>query len=102
MGFLLRCPNCGRRDNREFWFGGEDRSAPKNPEEESADSNFERVWFRDNQRGLQVERWFHFAGCRRWHTVERDTHSNVVRQAGLVREPGGDEGIEGREGRCER
>ena len=33
--------------------------------------------FRD-AAGKQTERWFHFAGCRRWLTVERDTVTNEV------------------------
>jgi sarcosine oxidase subunit delta len=27
---------------------------------------------------VQTERWFHFAGCRRWLTVERNTVTNEV------------------------
>jgi heterotetrameric sarcosine oxidase delta subunit len=78
MGFLLECPNCGLRDYHEFWFGGEYHPFPKHPEDEGADTNFERVWLKHNGRGVQAERWFHFAGCRRWQTLERDTRSNMV------------------------
>jgi sarcosine oxidase delta subunit len=28
-----------------------------------------------------VERWFHFGGCRRWVTLERDTRDNTITQA---------------------
>jgi sarcosine oxidase, subunit delta len=38
--------------------------------------NLDYVWFLDNADGPQVERWFHDAGCRRWSTVMRDTHTD--------------------------
>lgn len=71
----LSCPNCGSRSYTEFWFGGEVRPAA---EGESLEDDFERVWLRDNVAGVQLERWFHYAGCRRWLTVERNTVTNEV------------------------
>ena len=70
MGFHIDCPHCGSRSYTEFSFGGEvpDESWPE----------FERVWLRVNAQGLQRERWFHFAGCRRWQTLTRDTRTNEV------------------------
>ncbi len=64
------CPNCGSRPYTEFWFGGELPDA--------GDQEFERAWLRRNAAGLQRERWFHYAGCRRWLTVERDTVTNEI------------------------
>lgn len=74
MGFKIECPNCGSRSYREYWFGGEVRPSTA----EGLDLDYERVWLRANVDGLQLERWFHFAGCRRWTTIERDTHDNTV------------------------
>ena len=34
---------------------------------------------RPNVAGVQTERWFHYAGCRRHLTVERDTRTNEIR-----------------------
>ncbi len=45
---------------------------------ETIEANFERVWLRDNEAGVQLERWFHFAGCRRWITLERDIRTNEI------------------------
>lgn len=76
MAFRLSCPNCGNRPNTEFWFGGESLvsvTPGKDSQEEYA-----RVWLRRNTAGRQSERWFHYAGCRRWITVERDTLTNVI------------------------
>jgi sarcosine oxidase, subunit delta len=75
MGFKLDCPLCGRRSYHEFWFGGELRpyDADATPE-----ADYAYTWLRANAPGPQRERWFHFAGCHRWLTVERDIRTNDV------------------------
>jgi heterotetrameric sarcosine oxidase delta subunit len=70
VGLRIPCPNCGSRPYTEFSFGGEVPGAD--------DDDHARVWLRANVAGLQTERWFHFAGCRRWLTVDRDTRTNEV------------------------
>ena len=78
MGFRIVCPNCGSRAYSEFAYDGEVKRPRRDGEEALAD-DFDRVWMRENAAGVQVERWFHAAGCRRWLTVERDTVTNDVR-----------------------
>ena len=75
MSFVLRCPNCGPRSYHEFSFGGELRRYDPDATEEE---DYRNTWLRANAAGPQQERWFHFAGCRRWLTLERDTRSNTV------------------------
>lgn len=75
MGFKVECPNCGPRSYHEFWFGGELR--PWNPAF-SEDEDYRNTWLRANAPGPQPERWFHYAGCRRWVTLERDTRDNAI------------------------
>jgi heterotetrameric sarcosine oxidase delta subunit len=75
MGFRIECPNCGSRPYHEFWFGGELR--PWNPAC-SDDEDYRTTWLRANAAGPQEERWFHFAGCRRWLTLGRDTRDNTI------------------------
>lgn len=89
MGLRLTCPNCGERSFTEFWFGGEVRLLA--PEGESLEEDFERVWLRDNVAGVQRERWFHHAGCRRWLTVERDTATNEIQRVLAPRAPATEE-----------
>ena len=76
MALMIACPTCGRRPYTEFWWGGE------LPEETGGSSDLEvdyrRTWLRRNLAGLQSERWFHHAGCRRWVTVVRDTVTNEI------------------------
>jgi heterotetrameric sarcosine oxidase delta subunit len=72
VSLLVACPFCGERPFTEFSFGGELRDVS------SADpgSDFERVYLHENAGGVQLERWYHAAGCRRWVTLSRDTTSN--------------------------
>ena len=87
MALRLTCPNCGSRPHTEFWFGGEVEE-PAGAAAESGvagadarlEADFARVWLRRNSCGRQHERWFHHAGCRRWHTAVRDTLSNEVHE----------------------
>ncbi len=78
MTLKVTCPNCGPRYTTEFWFGGEllPHAAPVAPDADALKADFERVWLRTNIAGVQDERWFHHAGCRRWLVVERDTRTN--------------------------
>ena len=79
MGFTIDCPNCGARSYHEFWFDGEVRE--RKPDG-TAEDDYRATWLRTNAAGPQRERWFHYAGCRRWLTVERDTTDNTVRVVG--------------------
>jgi sarcosine oxidase, subunit delta len=82
----IHCPNCGGRSRDEFRFGGELPTVPDSVTEPAA-RNVDYVWFFDNLDGPSTERWFHEAGCRRWFTVQRDTHRDVV-----LGSPGDDHG----------
>ncbi|MEO8276746.1 MAG: sarcosine oxidase subunit delta [Thermoanaerobaculia bacterium] len=83
MALRLTCPNCGPRPFTEFWFGGEiePAAAPAAVSATAPDvlaADFDRVWSRANSCGIEEERWFHHAGCRRWHTARRNTLSQEV------------------------
>jgi heterotetrameric sarcosine oxidase delta subunit len=83
MALKVNCPNCGPRSHTEFWFGGEvpmhhDAEHPDGADAGDAalEADFARVWLKRNAAGVQAERWFHHAGCRRWLTAQRDTLTN--------------------------
>ena len=76
MALRVPCPHCGERPFTEFWCAGELLPIPTGSED--PEDNFARVWLRDSIAGMQPERWFHWAGCRRWLTLERDTRSNEI------------------------
>ena len=75
MGFYVTCPTCGPRSYHEYWFGGEVRERSMSSADEA---DYRAVWLRENAAGLQRERWFHYAGCRRWLTLQRDTQDNSI------------------------
>jgi sarcosine oxidase subunit delta len=75
MGFLIDCPNCGRRDVYEFKFGGERKETP------GSDAGLKDwrhyVHFNKNRAGRHEEWWYHH-GCDEWLLVDRDTTTNQV------------------------
>ena len=83
MSFLLPCPNCGPRDVNEFVCAGEVTERPESsaPFRELASY----LYFRRNVAGIQREWWFHRFGCELWFQAERDTRTNDVLSAELVR-----------------
>lgn len=69
---IVDCPNCGSRPVEEFRFGGELPEPPASLTDPEA-RDLDRVWMFSNVEGVQLERWFHEAGCHRWLTARRDT-----------------------------
>lgn len=76
MSLNLPCPNCGPRPVEEFIYG----EIPTVPEAlTDADAiDLDRAFMRTNPEGVQIERWFHVFGCRRWLTLKRDTRTDEV------------------------
>jgi heterotetrameric sarcosine oxidase delta subunit len=71
---LIDCPHCGLRDETEFACGGEAHIARPLAENAISDAEFaEYLFWRDNPKGVFLERWCHTAGCRRWFNAARDT-----------------------------
>ena len=73
---LLSCPNCGQRNASEFRFGGENAPRPSSPMDASDAEWLQYLYLRANGRGVQVEWWFHQAGCGLWFLAERDRGAN--------------------------
>ena len=75
---LIPCPHCGKRDSREFTYGGE--AGLTRP---AADSTDEKAWQdyvfqRGNAYGPHEELWHHTQGCRAWIVVARDTRTHAI------------------------
>ena len=71
---LIKCPECGPRDEVEFHYGGAAGVAyPADSASLSEEEWAQYLFFRDNPKGLFAERWVHSAGCRRWFNAVRDT-----------------------------
>lgn len=80
---LIDCPWCGPRDQIEFRFAGE--SHVVRPAEQVSDAEWsDYLFFHDNPKGVNYERWHHEFGCRRWFNVMRDTTSHAVLRTYLM------------------
>lgn len=75
---LIHCPHCGPRDEIEFHAGGEaERVRPADPSALSDEEWGDFLFMRRNLKGPQTERWYHFAGCRHWFVLTRDSHTHA-------------------------
>ena len=74
----IKCPFCGERDRREFYYVG-DAVLLERPDPEAG----EHVWdtylhLRDNPAGVTRDLWQHEAGCGAWIVVARNTVTHEV------------------------
>lgn len=84
----IPCPWCGPRDLTEFRFGGEAGVLrPRHPEQCSDAQWAEYLYYRNNHKGRQLERWVHVYGCRQWFELSRDTLSHDFGVASSLPEP---------------
>ena len=77
--FLIECPWCGPRDQREFSCHGEAHIArPAEPQALDDDAWADYLFMRKNPKGIHFERWVHDRGCRRWFNVAGDTVTDKI------------------------
>ena len=75
----IPCPYCGTRDQDEFRFGGEAPVIrPDDPEKASDEQWADYLFYRNNIKGQQLERWVHSYGCGQWFLVRRDTLTHEI------------------------
>ncbi|MFU8876748.1 MAG: sarcosine oxidase subunit delta [Wenzhouxiangellaceae bacterium] len=77
--FVIECPWCGKRDQREFVNGGEAHiSRPLASEHMNDEQWADYLFMRTNPQGLHAERWVHAHGCGQWFNVLRDTTTDTI------------------------
>src|SRR5689334_16608019 len=75
----IDCPHCGLRDEPEFRWGGEVPLTRPGPPSSVSDTAWaEYLFFRNNPKGITRERWLHWAGCRQWLVLTRDTTTHAI------------------------
>ena len=77
---LIPCPFCGPRDENEFRCADEGhivRPEPYSGVTKEAWADY--LFYRDNPKGLVVERWRHQFGCGLWFNVVRDTVTHEIK-----------------------
>ena len=75
---ILTCPNCGDRNVSEFRFNGEYIPRPEDPSACSNSDWTDYLYIRTNSMNIQIEWWYHNAGCELWFLAERNTLTNRV------------------------
>ena len=74
---LLSCPWCGARDENEFVCAGTSHIA--RAATEASDAQWAQyLFFRDNPKGVHLERWRHAYGCGLWFNLARHTVTHEV------------------------
>jgi len=82
----IPCLLCGPRDENEFVCGG--TAHQRRPEPGEDDEAWGRyLFFRENPKGLHLERWRHVLGCGIWFNLMRDTVTHEVRGVYGITEP---------------
>lgn len=88
----IPCPYCGVRDQDEFRFGGEAPIVrPADPEQASDEAWGEYLFYRNNKKGPQMERWLHNHGCGQWFLVQRNTLTHEITKVLRMDEGGGND-----------
>ena len=77
--FVIECPWCGKRDQREFVNGGEAHIIRPQDSEHMDDEQWaDYLFMRANTQGPHAERWVHAHGCGQWFNVLRDTTTDEI------------------------
>jgi sarcosine oxidase subunit delta len=74
----IPCILCGPRDENEFVCGGTSHLA-RPPLSASDEEWGHYLFFRENPKGLHLERWRHVQGCGRWFNLARDTVTHEIK-----------------------
>ena len=61
----IKCPLCGERDRREFYYRGA-KDYLSRPGESDLDAMHKYLHIRENPCGVTEDLWQHEAGCRAW------------------------------------
>ena len=84
----IACPWCGARSEAEFRSGGEGHIVrPAEPETVSDAEWADYLFYRNNPKGLEHERWVHRFGCGRWFNVARDTVTHEIKATYKMTDP---------------
>lgn len=74
----LKCPVCGERDRREFYYVG-DAVALERPDPDAIQAAWDDyLHLRENPAGVTRDLWQHEAGCSAWIVVTRNTVTHEV------------------------
>ena len=82
----IKCPLCGERDRREFYYQG-DAIALQRPDADAAAVGWDDYLHnRDNPAGVTRDLWHHEAGCGAWLVVTRNTTDHSILKVALAKD----------------
>lgn len=74
----IKCPHCGERDRREFYYMGDATALTRPAPDAGPDAWDDYLHNRDNPAGDTSDLWYHEAGCGAWIVVSRNTLTHAV------------------------
>lgn len=80
----IRCPVCGERDLREFYYRGAALALDRPAAEASAEAWNDYVHDRANPAGVTRDLWHHQSGCSAWIVVTRNTLTHDILKTELA------------------
>lgn len=85
---LIECPWCGPRTEQEFRCAGQSHIERPTPSEAIPDNEWTRyLYYRNNPKGMEFERWLHRYGCGQWFNVARDTVTHEIKAVYRMTDP---------------
>jgi len=85
----IKCPLCGERDLREFYYQGADVALHRPAPDAGPAAWDEYLYTRDNPAGPTRDLWQHEAGCGAWLLVHRNTVTHEILNVTLAKNGGG-------------
>ena len=84
----INCPWCGPRSEVEFEWGGEAHLRRPGPHTDVTSEEWAHyLFYRNNPKGKETERWVHRHGCGQWFNIERDTVTHTITRTYKMTDP---------------
>ncbi len=80
----LKCPLCGPRDRREFYYSGAEDYLNRPAADAPLTDWDNHLHLRDNPAGVTKDLWYHETGCAAWLLVTRNTVTHEILKTELV------------------
>ncbi|WP_457647464.1 sarcosine oxidase subunit delta [Profundibacter sp.] len=84
----IKCPLCGERDRREFYYQGAGVALHRPAPDAGPDAWDDYLYTRDNPAGVTRDLWQHEAGCGAWLLVQRNTVTHEILSVTLANNGG--------------
>ena len=85
----IKCPLCGERDRREFYYQGDALVLDRPAADAGAGAWDDYLHNRDNPAGVTRDLWYHEAGCGAWLVATRNTVTHEVLTTRLASDEAG-------------